>query len=185
LETQAPIFAIHAEYPHMHASRCLVPLSSLLLAGVLAGCAPKPIFHSQTPSIAATPAQVGQTPERYAHGTVIWGGKVVQVKNLADHSEIEILGYPLDSSQRPRVNDSAGGRFIAVMAGYVEPLAYPDGALVTVLGTLDGNRAGQVGEASYVFPLVKVAQAHLWTPEELRQGRSNVHFGVGLGVGIR
>lgn len=165
--------------------RCLAPLSSLLLAGALAGCAPKPIFHTQVPSIAATPAQVAQTPERYAHSTVIWGGKVVQVTNLADHSEIEILGYPLDASQRPRASDTGGGRFIAVMAGYVEPLEYPDGALMTVSGTLDGSRAGQVGEASYVFPLVKVVQAHLWTPEELRQGRSNVHFGVGLGVGIR
>lgn len=169
----------------MPAIRRLVPFSSLLLAGVLAGCAPKPIFHTQVPSIAATPAQVAQTPERYTHGTVIWGGKVVQVKNLADHSEIEILGYPLDASQRPRASDSDGGRFIAVMAGYVEPLAYPEGALMTVQGTLDGNRAGQVGEASYVFPLVKVVQAHRWTPEELRQGRGNVHFGVGLGVGIR
>ncbi len=169
----------------MHAIRCLAPLSSLLLAGVLAGCAPKPIFHTQAPSLAATPAQVAQTPERYAQGTVIWGGKVVQVRNLADHSEIEVLGYPLDASQRPRAGDSDGGRFIAVMAGYVEPLAYPEGALMTVLGTLDGTHAGHVGEASYVFPLVRVTQAHRWTPEELRQGRSNVHFGVGLGVGIR
>ena len=163
----------------------LAPLSTLLLVWALSGCAPAPIFHTTVPSIAATPFQVAQTPERYANSEVIWGGKVVQVKNFSDHSEIEILGYPLDSSQRPRVSDSGGGRFIAVMAGYVEPLDYPTGALITVNGRLDGSRAGSVGEANYVFPLLNVAQAHVWTAEEMREGRNNVHFGVGLGVGIR
>ena len=169
----------------MRMTRTLAPLPGLLLACTLAGCAPAPIFQTTVPTIAATPSQVAQTPERYANGEVIWGGKVVQVKNLADHSEIEILGYPLDASQRPMVKDDGGGRFIAVMAGYVEPLDYPPGALITLHGTLDGSRAGKVDEAAYVFPLVKVAQAHVWTAEELRQGHSNVHFGVGLGVGIR
>jgi outer membrane lipoprotein len=42
-----------------------------------------------------------------------------------------------------------------------------------------------VGEASYVFPLVTVNESHVWTAEELRKGHNNVHFGVGLGVGIR
>jgi outer membrane lipoprotein len=36
-----------------------------------------------------------------------------------------------------------------------------------------------------VFPLVSVAQSHVWSAEEMTKGRSNVHFGVGLGVGIR
>lgn len=169
----------------MRKSHVLTPLSSLLLACVLSACAPAPIFQTSVPTIAATPAQVAQTPERYASSEVIWGGKIVQVRNLADHSEIEILGYPLDASQRPLVNDSGGGRFIAVMAGYVEPLDYPAGAMITLYGTLEGSRAGKVDEADYVFPLVKVAQAHVWTADELRQGHSNVHFGLGVGVGIR
>ena len=56
---------------------------------------------------------------------------------------------------------------------------------MTVAGTLDGSRAGKVGEADYVFPLVRVSQSHVWTAAEMGKGRNNVHFGVGLGVGIR
>ncbi|MEO7065657.1 MAG: Slp family lipoprotein [Rhodanobacter sp.] len=166
------------------APRSLLSLPALAFACALSACAPAPIFRPSVPGIDATPAQVAQTPERYVSSAVIWGGKVVRVSNLTDHSEIEILGYPLDPSQRPKANDSGGGRFIAVMAGYVEPLEYPANALITVSGRLDGSRAGKVGEATYVFPLVKVSQAHVWTAEEMRKGRSNVSFGVGLGVGI-
>ena len=136
-------------------------------------------------AVAAVPSQVAQSPERFAGNEVIWGGRIVRVQNFADHSEVELLAYPLDSSQRPQTNDSGNGRFIAVMPGYVEPLSYPPGALMTVNGKLNGSRAGKVGEADYVFPLVVAAQSHVWTPAEMEQGRNNIHFGVGVGVGIR
>jgi outer membrane lipoprotein len=91
----------------------------------------------------------------------------------------------LDGSQRPRANDSGSGRFIAVMPGYVESLDYPAGGLITVSGQLNGSRAGKVGQADYVFPLVQVGQSHVWTADEMNKGKNNVHFGVGVGVGIR
>lgn len=130
------------------------------------------------------PAQVARTPEDYPDATVIWGGRVVSVSNFPDHSEIEILGYPLDGSQRPQPNDTGSGRFIAEVNGYVEPLDYPPGSLVTLQGHILGVRSGRVGDADYVFPLVRVQGIHRWTADELRAGRSNVHFGIGVGVGI-
>ncbi len=167
------------------AARSLLRLFALLPALALVACAPAPIYKDATAAITAAPFQVAQSPERYAGNQVIWGGRIVQVKNFADHSEIELLAYPLDSSQRPKANDSGNGRFIAVMSGYVESLDYPVGALMTISGKLNGSRAGKVGEANYVFPLVAVAQSHVWTPEEMTKGRSNIRFGVGLGIGIR
>lgn len=166
-------------------ARSLRHLSAPLLAAMLVACAPAPIYKNAPNAVAAVPTQVAQSPERYAGGEVIWGGRIVQVTNFTDHSEVEMLAYPLDSSQRPRANDSGNGRFIAVMPGYVEPLSYPPGSLMTISGKLNGSRAGKVGEADYVFPLVGVAQSHVWTPAEMAQGRNNVHFGVGVGVGIR
>lgn len=151
---------------------------------MLAGCAPAPIYKDTAGTVAAAPFQVAQAPENYRQGEVIWGGRIVQVTNLADHSEVELLAYPLDSSQRPKSNDRGSGRFIAVMPGYVEPLDYPPGALMTMRGKLNGSRAGKVGQADYVFPLVTVQQSHVWTAEEMQGGRNNVHFGLGLGVGV-
>lgn len=168
-----------------NAIRSLFQFCVPTLALALSACAPAPIYKSAGTAITAAPFQVAESPERFANSDVIWGGRIVQVKNFADHSEVEMLAYPLDASQRPKKNDSGNGRFIAILSGYAEPLDYPAGALMTVSGKLSGSRAGKVGEANYVFPLVSVAQSHVWTPEEMTKGRNNIHFGVGLGVGIR
>ncbi len=167
-----------------NAARSLLCLPALLVLLTVAACAPAPLYKTTPQGVAAAPQQVAQSPERFADGDVIWGGRIVQVMNLSDHSEVELLAYPLDSSQRPKANDSGNGRFIAVLPGYAEPLDYPAGALMTVSGKLKGSRAGKVGEADYVFPLVSVGQSHVWTAEEMTKGRNNVHFGLGVGVGI-
>lgn len=159
-------------------------LSTAVLA--LAACAPAPIYKPSPNTVATAPNIVAQSPEHFANADVIWGGRVVAVHNLPDRSEVEIVAYPLDSSQRPKADDSGGwGRFIAVMPGYVESFDYPTGALITLSGRISGSRAGQVGEANYVFPLVSVGQSHVWTASELQAGKSNVSFGLGVGVGIR
>ncbi|HET9835958.1 MAG TPA: Slp family lipoprotein [Rhodanobacteraceae bacterium] len=162
--------------------RAFCGIAFVALAALLAACAPPPIYKPDPSVIAANPAQVAAAPERYGNAQVIWGGRVVTVRNFPDHSEVEMLDYPLDSSQRPRVNETAAGRFIALMPGYVESMDYPEGTLMTLRGTLAGTRAGKVGNADYVFPLVQVAQSHRWTPREMEQGKSHFSFGVGVGV---
>jgi len=152
---------------------------------VLAACAPAPIYQPTANNIAVPPNAVAQAPERFANADVIWGGRIVEVRNLADHSEVEVVGYPLDSSQRPKADGSGWGRFIAVMPGYVESFDYPSGSLITFAGRINGSRAGTVGEANYVFPLVSVGKSHVWTASELQSGKPNINFGVGVGVGIR
>ena len=153
-----------------------------LLSLALAGFAPAPIYKATPNTVAVPPAQVAREPERYGSSDVIWGGRIVQVKNYADHSEIEVLAYPLDSSQRPKADDTGSGRFIAAMPGYVESLDFPAGGLATFAGRLNGTRTGNVGQASYTFPLVSVNQSHVWTAKEMQGGHPNVSFGVGVGV---
>lgn len=162
-------------------------IAAAALVVSLVACAPPPIYKPDASIVAATPAQVSATPDQYRNAQAIWGGKVIAVRNFPDHSEIELLDYPLDSSQRPRMNEHAGGRFIALMPGYVEGMDYPPGTPMTVRGTLEGARAGNAGEADYVFPIVRVAQSHRWTPREMEQGKSHISFGVGIGVigGVR
>jgi outer membrane lipoprotein len=167
--------------PSSRSLRCVVPL----LALALAACAPAPIYKPAPGTLAVLPAQVAQSPEQYGNGQVIWGGSVIDVRNFPDHSELEILAYPLDSSQRPQPTAHAAGRFIAIFPGYVEAFNYPGGALITISGQLNGNRSGMVDQAAYVYPLVSVAQSHVWTAAEMRQGHPDIHFGVGVAGGIR
>lgn len=158
--------------------RSLAPLALLLLAA----CAPAPIYKAAPGTVNALPMQVAHAPEQYGNGSVIWGGSVVNVRNFPDHTEMEILAYPLDSSQRPQPNAQGSGRFIAVFPGYLEAFNYPNGSLVTLTGQLHGTRAGSVDQAAYTYPIVDVAQSHRWTQAELHKGHPNISFGVGVGV---
>lgn len=168
-----------------HASRATLRYIPILaIAAVMAACAPAPIYKTGPDTVTAAPAQVAVSPDQYRGRQVIWGGSVISVQNLADHSEVEILAYPLDSSQRPRVNQPALGRFIAVMPGFVEPMSFPAGALVTLRGTVDGAHGGTVGQAPYTFALVRSETLHRWTADEMSQGHPNVSFGVGVGTWI-
>ncbi len=162
----------------------LTALVLLAAALLLAACSPAPIYKPTPDTVRALPLDVAQTPERFTHAPVIWGGRIVKVTNLADRTEVELLAYPLDRSQRPQPDNPAAGRFIAVVPGYLEPLNYPPGRPMTISGRIKGTRASKVGDADYVFPLVSVDDYHLWTAEELRSPWSNVHFGVGVGVGL-
>lgn len=166
-----------ARNPPSSRSRMVVVFA---LCAMLAACAPAPIYRADGTNVAVTPSAAAAAPARYQGQQVIWGGRIVEVRNFPDHSEIELLGYPLDSSQRPQMDKTAAGRFIALMPGYVEGMDSPSGAPMTLRGRIDGVRNGKVGEADYTFPLVRVEQSHRWTPEEMQ--RSHVSFGVGVGV---
>lgn len=168
----------------MSRSRPLKPLVAALVAAaalVLGACAPAPIYKTDAATVAATPQQVATSPQNFHGAPVVWAGTVVHVSNFPDHSEIEILGYPMDRSQRPRLKQPANGRFIAWVSGYVEPLDYPTGAPITVVGTVQGTRQGSVGEAAYTFPVLRSTGSHRWTADEMRQGHPNISIGVGVG----
>ncbi len=154
-----------------------------LLAALLAGCATQPVYPPTWATTTASPHQVANTPENYQQARVIWGGEVISVHNKTDHTEVEILAFPLDKAQRPARNDRGDGRFLAIIPGYVDPTYYPAGRQVTVQGTVMGVHGGHVGQAPYIYPLLRVEAAHLWSADELRQ-RPNVNFNIGIGVGI-
>lgn len=159
-------------------------LPAVALAVVIAACAPAPIYKTGPEIVNATPDQIAGSPNNFPQAQVIWGGEVIGVQNLADQTRIEVLAYPLDSSQRPRLKEPATGRFLAEVPGFLEPMNFPRGSLITVRGQFTGTQAEPVGQARYTYPVVAVRNGdfHRWTPEEMRQGHPNISFGVGVGV---
>lgn len=154
-----------------------------MLSTVLAisGCA-TPVFKD-TPATATTPAEMAAEPERYHGADVVWGGKIIDVRNLAETTEVEVVAYPLDGAQRPDQNAPTLGRFIVAIPGYVEPFDYPAGRFVTLRGHIAGTRATRVDEHDVVFPLVAEATVHMW-PVNFPYEQPRVHFSLGVGVGI-
>lgn len=154
-----------------------------VFALAVAACAPAPIYKAGPASIATTPAEALASAATLKGRHVVWGGTVVSVQNLPTTSVIQVLAYPLDASQRPRLKQPPTGRFLAEVQGFVEPLNYPVGAPITLEGALDGTRHDKIGQADYDFPLVRSGGVHRWTPEEMAKGHPNFSFGVGVGAG--
>lgn len=133
-------------------------------------------------------AERGVTPRAAAEnlaplrGRVLaWGGTIVASRNLADRTELEVLAFPLDRNNRPQRDAPHAGRFIAVHAGYLETADYAAGRALTALGTVRETRAGTVGEARYLYPVLVVTRLQLW-PKDPAATELRVHFGIGIGI---
>jgi outer membrane lipoprotein len=155
-----------------------------LLFVLLAGCASTPEFDTSQVDASLTPQSVIAEPEVNRGKVALWGGTILDTRNLQDKTQIEILAYPLDGSHQPRLESKPLGRFIIEHTGFLEPASYAQGRQLTVLGTIGGTQSGQVGESSYSYPVVRDQQLQLWPQPGSSSNRSNVHFGIGIGVGL-
>ncbi len=154
----------------------------LLAAMLLAACATP--FDIGTANRTLTP-QAATGNISAARGTVVaWGGTIVSARNLKDTTEFEVLAFPLDRDNRPRLDAPPSGRFIAIHPGFVETADYAPGRELTAIGSVESTRTGTVGEASYVFPLLSINRVHLWPREAPPSSapQSTFHFGIGIGV---
>lgn len=167
-----------------HSRQAALPYFAGIVVLLLAGCAPAPIYRTGSTTVHATPTEVAAAPATFIHQQVVWGGKVIKVTNEAHGSALEVLAYPLDKSQRPRTTGRSSGRFVATVATYIEPLDYPPGSLVTISGDVTGTRDAKVGGAEYTLPIVATSQYHRWSAAELRSPWQNIHFGLGVGIGV-
>ena len=155
----------------------------LVTAGLLGGCASDPFSGHEPPDLdrKATPSQAITEPAKMKGRSVVWGGTIVAVHNLADTTEIAVLAYPLDDSNYPQTSKEASGRFIVQYHGFLDPLMYRLGRPLTVLGRVTGVRKGMVGQAPYQYPVVDGSMLHLWkNPPGLMYPRFT--FGIGSGV---
>ena len=157
------------------------------LVTTVTGCASGPIQIDGEPSeltVAQVRSQLGDDKEMSLpeSGAVLWGGVVIKTENMSDATQIEVMGYPLDRRQRPMTSREAEGRFLVRHEGYLEPVDYAAGRLVTVLGTLSGVITGAVGEAEYRYPLLQSDEMHLWN--QVGPVRNpGITFGVGISLG--
>jgi outer membrane lipoprotein len=154
------------------ASWGVVIFSSAFLAGLRrsnvirmrqAACAseiPPPI--SEAPAVAITLAQALAQADALKGRAVRWGGAIARIDNRKDETWIEIVEQPLSSDGEPALRDSSGGRFIAKVAGFLDPALYAPNRLMTVAGTLDGTATRSIGEYPYQYPVVKVGAYYLW-----------------------
>ena len=174
-----------ARRPSRRPVRHLRAGAALGLAAALGACASTPIDLEER-GVTVEPVAAAEVAEsaELARGTVLWGGTIIGTANLESGSQLEIIAYPLDRTQRPQLGRASEGRFLVESDDYLEPLDFAEGRQVTVLGTLDGLDEVVVGEARREFPVVRPTELHLWTGDGRRTG-TGFTFGIGIGSGGR
>jgi len=118
---------------------------------------------------------------------VLWGGRILESRNLADSTELTILAFPIDNAGIPQTgNDIMIGRFILVQAGYLETIDYAPGREITVYGQVAGSREAVLGETRIQQPVLTALQIHLWRPALAGQlpWWSGIHLGFGISGGF-
>jgi len=155
---------------------------SLLIGSALlvSGCATPYDIGNADPRV--TPVEAAKDVAGMVNHTVAWGGLITVAKNLKEKSEIEVVGYPLDSENRPNRDAKPTGRFLVIQSGYLETADYAPGRLITVVGTVTETRRGMVGEANYIYPVVVATKLQLWPKSSLDRREPSFHFGIGVGV---
>jgi outer membrane lipoprotein len=157
--------------------RIIVPM----LIGLLSSCTTTPVFETSGVDSSLTPQRVLAEPASSLGKTVLWGGTILDTRNLKDATRIEILAYPLDASHWPLQEDQPLGRFIIQHPGYLEPTNYAQGRVLTVLGRVGNSQSGKVGESEYTYPVIIAEQLHLWAQDSMQR---NTRFHLGIGIGL-
>jgi len=129
-------------------------------------------------------AQVSKAPDAYKGKTVLFGGDIIEAKNLPDKTLITVLQRPLGTRGRPAAGDASEGRFIIQTPGFLDPAIYSPGRKITVAGRVVGKEKRLLGEIQYTYPVIEKRELYLWPEEKSEPEESKVHFGVGIGVGL-
>ncbi len=136
----------------------------------MVGCASLPatlITKSNDPITDLT--VILQHPKANQDKEVRLGGVIASIRNEQQQTRIEMVAMPLTADGRPILHVQSQGRFIAYIPGFLEPIEYAKGRLLTVVGQFSGDEKGKIGQYSYSFPVVKVSGQQLWQVQQQLQ----------------
>lgn len=148
---------------------------------LISACASTPSFDTRHIDPSLTPVLVAQNLPASQGKAVLWGGLIIQTKNLKQTTQIEVLAYPLNSSQQPQREQPPLGRFLISYPGFLEPSDYAQGRMITVRGSIRKLQPGKIGETDYLYPELESQQLHLWSQDT---GKSKTRFHIGIGIGL-
>lgn len=158
-------------------------LGLALFALMITACAVTPPFDSAKLSGADKTLSYQQAvtdSEPLRGRRIVWGGSILATRNLAQHTEVVVLAYPLDAQTQPLTSNSALGRFVLIWPGYLESADYAPGRRLSVIGDLDGLRDELLGESRYIYPVIQAQYLYLWPLETGPAVSPRFHIGVGV-----
>jgi outer membrane lipoprotein len=136
-----------------------------LTAVMLSGCAtyPAAVRVDNEATLVSYPAAV---KAGLTQGPARWSGVIARVQNNSQDTRLEIVYFPSNASGRPLVDKNTEGRFVAYVAGFLDPVVYQTGKQVTVLGQLSPFEQGKVDNFQYNYPVLQQAKVYLWPKQK-------------------
>lgn len=157
------------------------PVAVMMILSLLTGCAH--VIGKE--SLALVDREISfrmlnEHPGAYEGKYVLLGGIIAGVRNEASGGEMEIVQYALDSRGRPEGSESSGGRFLAQSNGFLDPLVYPVGIRVSLVGRVTGRKVLPLNGVEYAYPVVSIREIRLLKPD-MYPSYPMFHIGVGVG----
>lgn len=128
-------------------------------------------------------AAVRENPAAHGGRHLLVGGAVARISNTPEGAELEVVQFPLGSSDRPDEKKGSEGRFLARSREFLDPLIYKPGRMVTLVGKVTGEAIRPLDGVDYRYPVLEVREIHPWKPED-PYSPPPFHFGIGVGIGL-
>lgn len=109
--------------------------------------------------------EVIKDPDAHKGKIVLWGGTIIDSKNLKEGTQIVVLQKDLNSWGRPKESDKSQGRFIILDPGYLDTAIYRKKREITVAGEITGQKVLPIDEIDYTYPVLFPREIHLWKEE--------------------
>ena len=154
----------HAAAAHLR-RRTVLLMIPLAASFFLAGCAkpfPPDLLAKVEKNVTYQAFQ--DEPERYDGKLLMFGGEIVETKNVDDGAWIIVLQRPLDGEGRPSWTAASGGRFLILTKAFLDVDAFRRGRSLTVIGEVDGSKPMPMPlrGTEYWYPLLVAKQLYLW-----------------------
>jgi len=128
-------------------------------------------------------SELRQDPDRYIGRHLLVAGGIAGVRNTNEGGELELVQFATDENGMITDTTNSGGRFIARSSGFLDPVVYQNGLLVSLVGEVLGKKNMLLGDIVYTYPVLAIREIHLWKPEEFPRPPT-FHFGIGIGTVI-
>ena len=129
-------------------------------------------------------SELRQDPDRYIGRHLLLAGGIAGVRNTSEGGELELAQFATDENGMITDTANSGGRFIARSPGFLDPVVYRTGLMVSLVGEVQGKKNMLLGDIVYTYPILALREIHLWKPEEFPRPPT-FHFGIGIGTIIR
>lgn len=109
--------------------------------------------------------EVMKGPDAYRGKLVLWGGEIIESKNLKERTRVVVLQKDLNRWGRPKESNKSQGRFIVLYPGYLDTAIYRRDREITVAGEVIGQEVLPIDEIEYTYPVLSPREIHLWREE--------------------